>query len=484
MTAAADAMVSRKRGGVSLLDVGYEHIGLDDYWQACGTGVSGSFHNASGYPLVNTTLFPDFKAMNDHAHAVGLSTGWYGNNCHCGEGEVNVTAWGASPGGKGKTDSTKHYQGDVRAIIDFGFKLDNCGQFLNMSLFAELMNATGRPVLVEECHWGGGAPGTWGDGGQLNRGPNEVPAAKWCPYNFFRTSNDIQAEWSSVFKNLQSVAPHQPWLRSAGEVVTGPGCFAYPDSLEVGNLKSYAKDGSKNMSQFRMHRSNFGAWCVVSSPLILGHDLTDDLVMDKIWPIITNRHAINISQSFGDSLHPGVLVRTWSPSDSPSEAPNTTTQFVWALNDDPATTGGWTAAVGTAGPVRHRSVGADVDLCLTVPVAGRQKGKVSLSGCVTPMQPNQTWLYETNGSFLIHPAWQEPTKGSKKAQLPRSYVPRAGKRAGAFGRAISVQARRQREVFVHRWQRLVVQCNHRPSRDAPNQEVPVSTQRRARRQLW
>ena len=178
MTAAADAMVSRKRGGVSLLDVGYEHIGLDDYWQACGTGVSGSFHNASGYPLVNTTLFPDFKAMNDHAHAVGLSTGWYGNNCHCGEGEVNVTAWGASPGGKGKTDGIKHYQGDVRAIIDFGFdgiKLDNCGQFLNMSLFAELMNATGRPILVEECHWGGGAPSTWGHGGQLNRRPNEVP---------------------------------------------------------------------------------------------------------------------------------------------------------------------------------------------------------------------------------------------------------------------------------------------------------------------
>eukprot|EP01047_Picozoa_sp_COSAG01_P063763 COSAG01_NODE_8322_length_2830_cov_3.827928_4_plen_77_part_00 len=76
MTAAADAMVSRERGGVSLLDVGYEHIGLDDYWQACGTGAGGSFHNATGYPLVNTTRFPDFKKMNYHAHAAGLKTGW------------------------------------------------------------------------------------------------------------------------------------------------------------------------------------------------------------------------------------------------------------------------------------------------------------------------------------------------------------------------------------------------------------------------
>jgi hypothetical protein len=32
----------------------------------------------------------------------------------------------------------------------------------------------------------GGAPGSWGDGGALNHGPNKVPKEKWCPYNFFR----------------------------------------------------------------------------------------------------------------------------------------------------------------------------------------------------------------------------------------------------------------------------------------------------------
>ena len=48
--------------------------GLDDAWQACGTGAGGSFHNASGYPLVNVTRFPDMKSMTDHAHALGQST--------------------------------------------------------------------------------------------------------------------------------------------------------------------------------------------------------------------------------------------------------------------------------------------------------------------------------------------------------------------------------------------------------------------------
>ena len=36
-----------------------DHIGIDDGWQACGAGVDGSFHSASGEVLINETLFPD-----------------------------------------------------------------------------------------------------------------------------------------------------------------------------------------------------------------------------------------------------------------------------------------------------------------------------------------------------------------------------------------------------------------------------------------
>ena len=75
MTAAANAMVNKSRG-LSLLEVGYENCGLDDYYQACRTGVQGSFHNASGYPLIDKTKFPNMKAMTDHAHSIGLKMGW------------------------------------------------------------------------------------------------------------------------------------------------------------------------------------------------------------------------------------------------------------------------------------------------------------------------------------------------------------------------------------------------------------------------
>ena len=60
-------------------------------------------------------------------------------------------------------------------------------------------------------------------------------------------------------------------------------------------------------------RSHFAMWCIVSSPLILGHDLLDDAVNDRIWPIITHPVALSISQSYAG--HPGGLVRSWHHED-------------------------------------------------------------------------------------------------------------------------------------------------------------------------
>ena len=73
--------------GTSLLEVGYIDVGLDDAWQKCGAGVNGSFHDEKGYPIVDTSKFPDMKKMTDYAHSLDLSAGWYGNNCLCRETE-------------------------------------------------------------------------------------------------------------------------------------------------------------------------------------------------------------------------------------------------------------------------------------------------------------------------------------------------------------------------------------------------------------
>lgn len=53
-------------------------------------------------------------------------------------------------------------------------------------------------------------------------------------------------------------------------------------------------------------RTHFGAWCVVSSPLILGLDITDAATIDAVWDIITNTEAIAVNQEWAGQ--PGKLV--------------------------------------------------------------------------------------------------------------------------------------------------------------------------------
>jgi hypothetical protein len=36
-------------------------------------------------------------------------------------------------------------------------------------------------------------------------------------------------------------------------------------------------------------RSHFGLWCMMSSPLVLGFNMSNKAQMDRVWPIITNR---------------------------------------------------------------------------------------------------------------------------------------------------------------------------------------------------
>ena len=57
--------------------------------------------------------------------------------------------------------------------------------------------------------------------------------------------------------------------------------------IQVGNLATYEED-----------RTHFGAWCVVSSPLVLGLDVTNATKMDGVWDIISNKEAIAVNQNW------------------------------------------------------------------------------------------------------------------------------------------------------------------------------------------
>ena len=97
-----EAMAEKQPDGRSLFDLGFHGVGLDDAWQgfnkgtpgvdACQKGYNGTFHDAEGYPLWAKSTFPDPKGMVAKAHSLGLTAGWYMNNCQCMEkGQTNAT---------------------------------------------------------------------------------------------------------------------------------------------------------------------------------------------------------------------------------------------------------------------------------------------------------------------------------------------------------------------------------------------------------
>eukprot|EP01047_Picozoa_sp_COSAG01_P002314 COSAG01_NODE_60_length_29981_cov_23.262533_39_plen_190_part_00 len=115
--ATIDAITDSSRG-TSLLKLGFRDVGVDDGWQACGTGAplaSGkkTFHSVTGAPLVNKTKFPDVKALVDYGHKRGVTMGWYDNNCICND---NGEIYGQDPHW-----FEKCMAGDVEFLLENGF---------------------------------------------------------------------------------------------------------------------------------------------------------------------------------------------------------------------------------------------------------------------------------------------------------------------------------------------------------------------------
>lgn len=113
-------------------------------------------------------------------------------------------------------------------------------------------------------------------------------------HRYFRSSTDIRPTFGSILINLESVPTYN------GNHLTGHGCWAYPDMLEVGVTNSQ-RPGLGTLT-FAEARTHFGAWCLVSAPLVIGMDLTDTDKLAEVWPILANEEAISVNQAYvGDA---------------------------------------------------------------------------------------------------------------------------------------------------------------------------------------
>lgn len=152
---------------LSLHDAGYKSVGIDEGWELChnrsgtierngtsqpsGSGGSvvpwsaGIDHYPNGTPTVNNKFNGKLKLLVQYGHSKGVEMGFYFNGCAC-----------ANHGGKrGGISPRQDYAGDIMLLHDTGFtqvKFDNCGGQRNMTLYAELMKASGKNYSTISTH--------------------------------------------------------------------------------------------------------------------------------------------------------------------------------------------------------------------------------------------------------------------------------------------------------------------------------------------
>ena len=192
-------------------------------------------------------------------------------------------------------------------------------------MMSELIKSGDYPLMVENSNQAHG----FGP-------PRGLPTDQdWCDFNMFRSGGDIGPDFANVMSKLQTVIN----FTDADEPISRPGCWwvtrpfadptmnptlnptrpdptrtsnrAYPDMLEVGNFgldtSPLPESASQAVREMRAHanelavtesKTHFYAWCIVSSPLILGLDLLDSERVDSVWSIISNTEAIAVNQAW------------------------------------------------------------------------------------------------------------------------------------------------------------------------------------------
>jgi alpha-galactosidase len=262
----ADAMVRNR-----MRDAGYRYVNLDDSWQGP--------RDASGNITVNANFPSGIKALGDYLHARGLRLGIYTTPA--------AKSCGGRPGSAG------HAERDVRTFAAWGvdfIKLDWCGADYSAAgaqQIAEDWRAaiakSGRPMVLS-----------------INAG-SDLSVPTWASHTttMWRTGNDICGSWfnktrersgaardcwtrryhSGIFDYIESSTErHQPYV--------GPGHWADPDMLEVGN-PGLTDDEA---------RSHFGLWAMWSAPLLAGNDPRAMTTGDATSAILLNSEVIAVDQ--------------------------------------------------------------------------------------------------------------------------------------------------------------------------------------------
>jgi hypothetical protein len=280
--ASAQALVDTR-----LAALGYRSVNIDDGWWLKRRQPDGRMLiRTSHFPSAATGADTSFRPLTDRLHAMGLRAGIYSDIGRNSCGQIYTPDFKNQPEGsvaEREVGLYGHVDQDIRLYFaewNFDFiKVDGCGirglpasaprvksglyralpplvdmQSLGGSdvagvraLYQEVgaalrKHAANRDYVYSLCLWGAGDVRAWGkDVGNISR-----------------TSDDIQAIWSRMLTNFDTVTHRALYAH--------PGSWNDPDMLFVGT-------GDFDEAHLVQARSHFALWAMVNAPLMIGYDL-------------------------------------------------------------------------------------------------------------------------------------------------------------------------------------------------------------------
>ena len=253
----ADALIK-----TGLADCGYTYLNTDD-------GFFGG-RSKEGKIKFHKERFPNgIKVIADYAHSLGLKAGIYsdGGDNTCGHYYDNECDDGANVGLYGFEEQ------DLKMYLEeFGFdfiKVDWCGgvrlgldeekQYTKIgNIIKKIRRKTGRQIVYNICRWQ--FPGPW--------------AAKIA--DSWRTGADITPDFDSIIYQIDMIKPLARYC--------SPGHVNDLDMMQLGN-------GDLTHDEEMTH---FAMWCMMSTPLMIGCDLTK--IKKETLDILKNKDLIAINQ--------------------------------------------------------------------------------------------------------------------------------------------------------------------------------------------
>lgn len=267
--AAATAMVSS-----GLRDHGWTYVNMDDAWmqkvKQDDPDRSGPGRTAGGQILPNS-YFPNLADMTNRIHALGLKAGlysspgpetcagYYGTYQHEDQDAATWARWGfdyikydwCSYGGIAKGNSLEELQKPyklMRASLD---KVD-------------------RDIVFSLCQYGMGDVSKWG---------GEIGGNCW------RTTGDITDTWGSMSSIGFAQDKNSPYAK--------PGNWNDPDMLVVGRVGWGPSSRPTRLSPNEQY-THITLWSLLSSPLLIGCDLTELDAFTK--GLLTNDEVLAVNQ--------------------------------------------------------------------------------------------------------------------------------------------------------------------------------------------